>query len=85
MKRIGAGLAQRPVATVKNTQAQRAVGKLEQYWLAHELNPAAQSKLLAPDFEHVLPGEIINRQVQLRYLRVHPDAFRARVGLRDRK
>lgn len=55
--------------------AQQAIIQLEGYWLAHELSPAVQSKLLAPDFEHVLPGGIINRQQQLQYLRSHPDRF----------
>jgi uncharacterized protein DUF4440 len=45
---------------------------LENRWLQAEDDPVALESILAPDFLHVVPGEIITKNQQLRFLRDHP-------------
>jgi hypothetical protein len=52
-------------------QAQAAVMRVEQRWLAHEDDAAVVGQMLAPDFVHVLPQGMITRAQQLAYLRSH--------------
>ena len=44
---------------------------LENHWLQVEDDPMALESILAPDFLHVVPGEIITKQQQLQFLREH--------------
>jgi len=45
---------------------------LENRWLQVEDDPVALESILAPDFLHVVPGEIITKEQQLQFLRQHP-------------
>jgi hypothetical protein len=45
---------------------------LENRWLQVEDDPVALEDILAPDFLHVVPGEIITKEQQLQFLRQHP-------------
>ena len=45
---------------------------LENRWLQAEDDPVALQSILAPDFLHVVPGEIITKEQQLQFLREHP-------------
>ena len=45
---------------------------LENRWLQAEDDPAALKDILASDFLHVVPNEIITKGQQLRFLREHP-------------
>jgi len=45
---------------------------LENRWLQAQDDPAAVEGILAPDFLHVVPGEIITKDQQLQFLRDHP-------------
>ena len=45
---------------------------LENRWLQAEDDPAALEGILAADFLHVVPGEIITKDQHLRFLREHP-------------
>jgi Domain of unknown function (DUF4440) len=45
---------------------------LEKRWLQVEDDPAALEGILAPDFLHVVPGEIITKEQHLQFLREHP-------------
>ena len=47
---------------------------LENRWLQVEDDPVALESILAPDFLHVVPGEIITKEQQLQFLRQHPAA-----------
>ena len=47
---------------------------LENRWLRVEDDPVALESILAPDFLHVVPGEIITKEQQLQFLRQHPAA-----------
>ena len=45
---------------------------MENRWLQVEDDPVALESILAPDFLHVVPGEIITKEQQLQFLRQHP-------------
>ena len=45
---------------------------LENRWLQAEDDPVGLEDILAPDFLHVVPGEIITREQHLQFLREHP-------------
>lgn len=45
---------------------------LENRWLQVEDDPVAVEGMLAPDFLHVVPGEIITKEQHLQFLREHP-------------
>ena len=45
---------------------------LENRWLQVEDDPVALESILAPDFLHVVPGEIITKEQHLQFLRQHP-------------
>ena len=45
---------------------------LEERWLEVEDDPVALEDILALDFLHVVPGEIITREQHLQFLREHP-------------
>jgi Domain of unknown function (DUF4440) len=45
---------------------------LENRWLQVEDDPVALEGILAPDFLHVVPGEIITKEQHLQFLREHP-------------
>jgi hypothetical protein len=45
---------------------------LENHWLQVEDDPVALEAILAPDFLHVVPGEIITKEQHLKFLREHP-------------
>jgi hypothetical protein len=45
---------------------------LENRWLQVENDPVALEGILAPDFLHVVPGEIITKEQHLQFLREHP-------------
>ena len=45
---------------------------LENRWLQVEDDPVVLESILAPDFLHVVPGEIITKEQQLQFLRQHP-------------
>lgn len=47
---------------------------LENRWLQVEDDPVALESILAPDFLHVVPGEIITKEQQLQFLRQQPAA-----------
>ena len=47
---------------------------LENRWLQVEDDPVALEGILAPDFLHVVPGEIITKEQHLQFLREHPAA-----------
>ncbi len=56
--------------SVENSK--RELLALENRWLQAEDDPAALEDILAPDFLHVVPGEIITKEQQLKFLRDHP-------------
>lgn len=45
---------------------------LENRWLQAEDDPVALEGILAADFLHVVPGEIITKEQHLQFLREHP-------------
>jgi Domain of unknown function (DUF4440) len=49
---------------------------LENRWLQVEDDPVALEGILAPDFLHVVPGEIITKEQHLQFLREHPASGR---------
>jgi hypothetical protein len=49
---------------------------LENRWLQVEDDPVALEDILAPDFLHVVPGEIITKEQHLQFLREHPASGR---------
>lgn len=56
--------------------SKRQLLALENRWLQVEDDPVALESILAPDFLHVVPGEIITKEQQLQFLRQHPAAGR---------
>lgn len=49
---------------------------LENRWLQAEDDPVALEDILASDFLHVVPGEIITKEQHLQFLRDHPASGR---------
>jgi hypothetical protein len=49
---------------------------LENRWLQVEDDPVALQDILAPDFLHVVPGEIITKEQHLQFLRKRPASDR---------
>jgi hypothetical protein len=49
---------------------------LENRWLQVQDDPVALEGILAPDFLHVVPGEIITKEQHLQFLREHPASGR---------
>ena len=45
---------------------------LENRWLQVEDNPVALEDILASDFLHVVPGQIVTKEQHLQFLREHP-------------
>lgn len=55
------------------SDAQQAVIRLENRWLANENNPAVLDSILAEDFVHVVPVGIISKQENIGFVRSHPN------------
>ena len=49
---------------------------LENRWLQAERDPVTLEGILAADFLHVVPGEIITKEQHLQFLREHPASGR---------
>lgn len=59
-------------APKSDEDSKRELLALENRWLQVEDDPTALESILAPDFLHVVPGEIITKEQQLQFLRQHP-------------
>jgi hypothetical protein len=57
-------------------EAKQELLALEKRWLQVEDDPVALEGILAPDFLHVVPGEIITKEQHLQFLREHPSSGR---------
>ncbi|HKW89319.1 MAG TPA: nuclear transport factor 2 family protein [Candidatus Acidoferrales bacterium] len=61
-----------PQDTDTTKEAQGAIVKLENRWLANEGNPTALETILADDFVHVLPIGMITKRQHIDFVRQHP-------------
>ena len=62
--------------TTSAEESKQALLALENRWLQAEDDPVAVEDILAPDFLHVVPGEIITKEQHLQFLREHPASGR---------